>query len=99
MRLNGSGGTVAVGYQRAGTIGAWHAEWGDLDRITLTIALRHVDTYWIMQDPLDVAVDLGGRQWRWRHVHRLSVDPWTLIASGLPESARVNPAEGQTNGS
>lgn len=94
MRLRGTGGTVAVGYQRAGAIGAWSAEWSDLDRITLTIEIVNADAYWIAQDPLDVAVDLGGRQWRWRHVQRLSAEPLTLIASGMPESVRVNPAEG-----
>lgn len=89
-RIVGAGGELRVGYQRAGSIGAWTVttapgEDGEMSvDVELTPAV--LDPFWSTQRPMTVILEWFGSRRVWRNVvPDINGSTWRLPNAGAPE--------------
>ena len=89
MRIVGAGGELRVGYQVAGTIGAWAVTATPTEGATAIDAeLQPVwlDPFWSTQRPMTVTLEWFGARRVWRNVAPETSGPtWRLVNLPAPE--------------
>lgn len=70
VTVQGLEGAVRHGYQTAAVLGRWTLSLPEAlpRRYRLSADVRESSEYWLAQEPLVVAVVVGGDEWSWRDV-------------------------------
>ncbi len=89
MLIVGAGGELRVGYQRAGSIGAWAVttaeSQGDV-RVDVELTPVGLDPFWGTQRPVTVILEWFGSRRIWRNVvPETSASTWRLAGVPAPE--------------
>ena len=88
MRISGDGGRLRVGYHTAAEVGRWtltRVRAAPTQAYEANATLTDVDTFWSEQGPMDLALVMGSREWRWSNVApRLSGQSLAVTLEGGP---------------
>jgi hypothetical protein len=90
MVMRGPSGEIRHGYQVAARLGKWEAMPRNETEMSFTASVVSVDEYWILQEPLEVALRLARTEWVWREVAPVrDGNQIHIVLKGKPEIERV----------